>query len=548
MKIILTESQLNLVLTEDRVDFLKNQNVIDQEKIQQMLNPEDEAFDQDAPKRPKKIDVKPVQDHDRADIAYIITKKGKQQVKLTEAIFENIKDADPTRNKEYMQWLIEVFARHIKNGDVDEAVRFVTEDLPEANEFLSLFDSVKNSRLFRLGAKNRPDAPDNPKDIRQYRDLAHLYSVVSPFQGAGGEDDEGEDGVSKLYKNIKKFVDLGQAEIAYHDNDVLVYIPKHIDASCEPLGPLASWCTRRSGNSYFDSYRMNNKRPDGTPSLLYVIMPKELFDMENPAMHDAFPYQFHFESNQIHDKNNRGIGDDGIRDVVNRFPGLAEFFRKELGELASQSISEGTGLLENRYVTYLNKFGGSIKDYVSDDVYQQGVESLKVLAKKETGPINKNKYLKWLMDNTDNTDILSYLDREATALDFSDLNLNGRLPDLTEFKQLSSLGAIGCNITEMPSSDELPESLVILTLNKNNISNIDLSGYEKFQGLFVINCKDNPVTNVDVDTLLKLYTEMELIRLITDDDPDISDPALKERFLQIQDEYGTEGGMFANFG
>jgi hypothetical protein len=544
MKIILTESQLDLVLTEDRVDYLKNQNVIDQERIQQMLSPEDEDFDADAPKRPKKIEVKPIQDHDGVDIAYIITKKGKDKVKLTEAIFENIKDADPTRNKEYMQWMIEVFSRHIKNNDVEEAVRFVTEDLPEANEFLSLFDSVKNSRTFRLGAKNRPDAPDNPKDIRQYRDLAHLYSVISPFQGVGDDDEGDEDGVSKLYKNIKKFVDLGQAEIAYHDNDVLVYIPKHIDASCEPLGPLASWCTRRSGNSYFDSYRNNNPKPDGTPSLLYVIMPKELFDMESPAMHDSFPHQYHFESGQIHDKNNRGIGEEGINKMVTKFPGLAEFFKKELGELASASISEGTGLLDNKYVKYLNSFGGSVKDYVSDEIYQQGVESLKVLAKKEEGPINKNRYLKWLMSNTDNTDVMSYLDREAKSLDFSDLRL-GTLPDLSEFKNLTSVTALRCSINEMPKASELPDSMVILTLNENQISNVNLNGYDdKFKALFVMNVKENPIKDVDLEPLKNLFYEGELIRFIIDDNTKLTDPKKDAELKSLLEEVGGDDGMF----
>jgi len=545
MKIILTESQLDLVLTEDRVDYLKNQNVIDQEKIQQMLEPDDEAFDDDAPKRPKKLDIKPIQDHNGIDIAYIINKKGKESVKLTEAIFENIKDADPTRNKEYMQWLIEVFARHIKNNDIEEAVRFVTEDLPEANEFLSLFDSVKNSRTFRLGAKNRPDAPDNPKDIRQYRDLAHLYSVISPFQGAG-DDEGGEEGVSRLYKNIKKFVDLGQAEIAYHDNDVLVYIPKHIDASCEPLGPLASWCTRREGNSYFDSYRLNNPKPDGSPSLLYVIMPKELFDMENPAMHDAYPYQFHFESNQIHDKNNRGIGEEGVSRLIRKYPGLAEFFKKELGDLASQSISEGTGLLDNKYVKYLNMFDGSVKDYVSDEIYQQGVESLKVLAKKEEGPINKNRYLKWLMSNTDNTDIMTYLDRGTKTLDFSDLRL-GELPDVSDFSELTSLTAINCSINKMPEISKLPEQLVILTLNNNNISNINLSGYDKkLNSLFVMNVKENPVKDINVDILENLYVNGELIRFIMDGDVELNDPQKTIELKRIIDEYGGDDGMFTN--
>jgi hypothetical protein len=536
MRIVLTESQLDLLLTEDRVDFLKGQHVVDKEKVKQMLQPDDEEHDPEADPRRKRIEVSPIQNEDGVDIAYIITKKGKKQVKLTEEIFEAIKEADPTRNKEYMQWMIEVFARHIKEDDVAEAVRFVTEDLPEANEFLTLFDSVKNTRLFRLGAPKRPNAPKNPKDIRQYKDLGHLYSVVSPFMGMSDEDDDGEEGVSRLYKNIKKFVDLGQAEIAYHDNDVLVYVPKHIDASCEPLGPLASWCTRRSGNSYFDSYRKNNPLPDGSPSLLYVIMPKELFDMENPAEHNSYPYQFHFETNQIHDKSNRGIGDSGLQELINRFPGLAEFFRKEMGDLGAGAVSQGVGLIDNRYIEYLNKFGGSVQDYVSDEVYAEGVESLKNLAKEETGPINKNKYIKWLVANTDDTNLLNYLNPEAEQLDFSDLNNLGELPDLSSFTNLTSLSAGKCNLRSMPPAEYLPSSLVILTLNDNQIPEAPLAGYEKFENLFVLNVNNNPVRRVNTEVLQKLLFDHELVRFMISNPDDLENAAEYKSVIDQMDD------------
>ena len=88
---------------------------------------------------------------------------------------------------------------------------------------------------------------------------------------------------------------LRHAKLAYRDNDVLVYTPQTIESSCEPLGNLASWCTRREGNSYFDSYRRNNPKPDGSLSDYYVVMPKKLFDGDDENM---YPLQFHFESGQ----------------------------------------------------------------------------------------------------------------------------------------------------------------------------------------------------------------------------------------------------------
>ena len=88
------------------------------------------------------------------------------------------------------------------------------------------------------------------------------------FIGTLNEDD-GEGG-NPLWNKMKKYIDLGHARLAYRDNGVLVYTPQTIESSCEPLGNLASLCTRREGNSYLDSYRKNNPKPDGTLSDYYV--------------------------------------------------------------------------------------------------------------------------------------------------------------------------------------------------------------------------------------------------------------------------------------
>jgi hypothetical protein len=138
----------------------------------------------------------------------------------------DIVEADPSRNKQYVQWMIQVFLRHISDGDIEQAIRFLTEDLPEASEFLTIFDDVKNKKVFKRSAPNRPNAPQNVTDINQYTSLAQLYSVVSPFIGATDEESEdGEDGESPLWKKLKKYIDLGEAKLVYRDGDVLIYYP-----------------------------------------------------------------------------------------------------------------------------------------------------------------------------------------------------------------------------------------------------------------------------------------------------------------------------------
>ena len=109
MKYIISENQYNILLREDRVDFLRNQFVIDPKLLDRSTegeNDEEEFEDGDRPAggmKKSKEKVEPIQGHDGLDIAYIVTnKKGKSKVVLTDEIFTDIVDADPTRKKEFV--------------------------------------------------------------------------------------------------------------------------------------------------------------------------------------------------------------------------------------------------------------------------------------------------------------------------------------------------------------------------------------------------------------------------------------------------------------
>jgi len=541
MKYIISENQYNILLKEDRVDFLRNQYVIDPQLLDRATdgeNEEEEFEDGDRPAggmRKPKEKVEPIQGHDGLDIAYIVTnKKGKSKVVLTDEIFTDIVDADPTRKKEFVQWMITVFMRHLKEGDVDQAIRFLTEDLPEANEYLDVFQNVRKKKVFKTGAPNRPNAPENVSDITQYNDLAHLYSIVSPFIGADDEDDGG------LWGKLKKYIDLGHAKLAYRDNDVLVYTPQTIESSCDPLGNLASWCTRREGNSYFDSYRRNNPKPDGSLSDYYVVMPKKLFDGDDEQI---YPLQFHFESGQLHDKNNRSIERGELPGVLSKFPKLTEFFREELGALATGDIKQGSGLMDSKYLKYLSKFGGDIKDVIDDEVYAAGVESIRKLASEQQGALQNNKYLKWLMENTEGVTITDYLNKDMTTLDFSDMDLKV-VPDISEFKDAERVSCNNCGLKSLPPADYLPDNIEIMTFTNNQIGEVPLPGYEKLKNLFVFNLANNPIKKVNVGILEKLVNE-RLARAVLSVEPSELSPENAKEFQRFESDPNDLGYLIA---
>ena len=541
MKYIISENQYNILLREDRVDFLRNQYVIDPKLLDRATDGENEEEEFEVGDRPAggmrkpKEKVEPIQGHDGLDIAYIVTnKKGKSKVVLTDEIFTDIVDADPTRKKEFVQWMITVFMRHLKEGDVDQAIRFLTEDLPEANEYLDVFQKVRKKKVFKTGAPNRPNAPENVSDITQYNDLAHLYSIVSPFIGADDEDDGG------LWGKLKKYIDLGHAKLAYRDNDVLVYTPQTIESSCDPLGNLASWCTRREGNSYFDSYRRNNPKPDGSLSDYYVVMPKKLFDGDDEQI---YPLQFHFESGQLHDKNNRSIERGELPDVLSKFPKLTEFFRKELGALATGDIKQGSGLMDSKYLKYLSKFGGDIKDVIDDEVYAAGVESIRKLASEQQGALQNNKYLKWLMENTEGVTITDYLNKDMTTLDFSDMDIKS-FPDISEFKDAERVSCNNCGLKSLPPADYLPDNIEIMTFTNNQIGEVPLPGYEKLKNLFVFNLANNPIKKVNVGILEKLVNE-RLARAVLSVDPSELSPENAKEFQRFESDPNDLGYLIA---
>jgi len=546
MKYIVTESQYKILLTEDRIDYLKTQHVITKKQLDDLTKGEKESEVEREPgglPPKKRVKVDPIQDESGVDIAYLYTsKKGKTSVKLTEEIFNDIAEADPTRNKAYVTWMISVFLRHISDNDIDQAVRFLTEDLPEATEFLEVFDRVKKKKVFKTGAPNRPNAPSDVSDISQYNDLAHLYSIVSPFVGTDDDDENSTPG-EKLWKKLKKYIDLGHARLAFRDNDVMVYIPDTIEASCDPLGNLSSWCTRRENNSYFDSYRNNNRKPNGDPSDLYVIMPKTMFDGE-PTDDNFYPLQFHFESNQLHNKNNSNIGDDGLNKIVRQFPGLKKFFIEELGALSAEDVKEGDGLMKSRYIEYLNKFGGRAQDVISDKIYKQGVKNIRKLAAEQQVPLQQNKYLKWLMENTDGVIITDFLERDIETLDFSNMNL-GVMPDLSEFTNLRRLTANGCSLKRLPPVKHLPKqnNINVFSFANNEIKEAPIEGYQDILiDMFLFNMDNNPITKINVKVLSEMVTKSGLSRFTYSDDIlDKLKPENKaafEKFLADDDEIG----------
>lgn len=270
----------------------------------------------------------------------------KRTIKIHEDIFVNMVQADPTANKIYLQWMLNIFVKLMKEN-VKAAIRFACEDLILANEYLLLFENNKRKQLFKTLCKGNSDLLkiSDPTNINQYRNLSQVYDVVDPFI---------ERDPSTLELAFKRFVNSGQAELPVRDRFFTVYVPIS-DAANEVLSKFTNWCTTRSGQGMVKTYT-NMKTPKGNKSKLYVIIDNKFFKEESDDL-----WQIHFESLQIMDRKDNP--EKNLYDkVFEKSEVLSKYFYNELIENAklvaqSDPPSPKTKKVSNLYLNYLSDFG-----------------------------------------------------------------------------------------------------------------------------------------------------------------------------------------------
>jgi hypothetical protein len=145
-------------------------------------------------------------------------------------------------------------------------------------------------------------------------------------------------------------------------------------------------------------------------------------------------------------------------------------------------VRNGSGLMDSPYIKYLNKFGGSAKDHISGEAYEEGVKNIKKLASEQTVPLKQNKYLNWLIDNVGDVDVTEYLDRDTLEkVDFTDMKIK-TLPNLSGFKKLTQLVAQNCGLRYITTCGLLTcGNIKLLSVKENNIKEIPGEGYEKLE-------------------------------------------------------------------
>lgn len=380
------------------------------------------------------------------------------RVSISMDVFTKVINADPTENKMYIQWILNIFTRFIRNSvkpsssdeawpptsdyinntdtidNLNEAIRLIEEDLPLANEYLTLFEANKRKKKFiELSKNNRAlKGIDNPSDINQYKSLGQLYEAVDPFI---------EKQASSIEKELLRYVEAGQAVIPVRDRKFTVYIPKTRDASTI-FANYAGWCTAKAGNGNFASYRDGNKKPNGEQSDIYIVIDNTFLSGESDKI-----YQIHFETNQMKDRTNSSNID--LNEIVlKKSDALSNYFYDELMTMAKQS---NKGIDGNTYLDMMMKIG--FKD-----------------------------------------SLFEFLEPITPVIRFTKRKFNV-LPDLSRFTEVEDFVIIGADLTELHPSIGKLTKIELLSLANNSLKTIpkEIGNLKK---LFILNLLGNKLESI----------------------------------------------------
>jgi len=367
-------------------------------------------------------------------------KRGFPIVKVSVAyeVFTDMVGADPTANKICLQWMLNTFCGFIKSNDIEEAVRFAKEDLPQANEYLTLFEANKRKKKFREMAKYSLKGFKDITNINEYRNLGQLFDAVDPFIVRDP---------SEIESIMNRYIKMGQAKIPFKDRRYTVFVPLSTDANVI-FNNFAGWCTAKSGNGMFKRYTENNKKPNGQNSTIYIVIDNGFFEGENENI-----YQVHFETRQIKDRSNSS-NVDIYSQVLAKSEGLTNYFGEELMEMARTYTG---GIDSNYYIDILIDFGftEALFDFFDEDTPIIRIDA-ETSTKKRRVP---------------------------------------RLPDVSRFKKVTHFVVMDSSLHEMHPSIGTLTSLKNLCISGNKVSELP-SEIGQLKNLQFLNLWGNPITTI----------------------------------------------------
>ena len=238
-------------------------------------------------------------------------------------ILEEIESHDPTKNKEYTEWLTRIW---IAGGG---KVRF--EDL-NRSDLVQAYAIAKKKNMLN---------PED-RDINRFKTLQQFEAMIKQYNV--------EELLSIVYSGENKY---GNSTVIDNYASATIVIPRDLDASRRSAGGMgegsAEWCTR--SEEQFNKYIKQGP--------LYALIPKT-------PQHPGERYQLHFPTVQYMDEFDNPVSLIDLLTV--RFPDLLPFFKEIMEEGGiPYTIFEDDAVLEPILQDFRKYIKILVKDLVRDE-------------------------------------------------------------------------------------------------------------------------------------------------------------------------------------
>lgn len=253
-----------------------------------------------------------------AKMASVIDQSVKREGITPDELLSSIEDIDPSRNKQYVIWLLRNYAK----GE------FLIDDGHNITKALINFESVK-SRL-----------PIGERDIGRIT-VSQLIEIVEDVMSGKKQTDEFDvgDGVRVLYNGP-----LG-----------LLVSPQTHEASCK-LGAGTKWCTSSSDSGHYNEYA---ERGD-----LYIWRDKS-----------GEKYQFFFEDAVFNDEQDNELSDEVVFRMVTTIKPIFDLFKSNMDKMIDNDEVFTSYPMTMIELLFGNK-KHDLKDLIQRSLYSYSLDSV----------------------------------------------------------------------------------------------------------------------------------------------------------------------------
>ena len=384
-----------------------------------------------------------------------------------EEIFEIILSNDPSKKKEYTQWLMKLVVQNNTLSVLERAFSVLNEfsELKKANK-------IESSK----------------KDINKYRSIDEVKEVVDSYVN---EKDSEENAIEERARK--------ESKIIHEDSEWIIAIPK-TEFAAGYWGRGSLWCTAAGFPGGRQEDRSNNMFDDYSDrgDLVCVV------NKSDPT--DA--YQLHFDDEEYRDAEDDGIDDRTLINLLNTYKPLESMYllsiqtKKDIIDF--DELSEYTDILEFLKSDDAKSLLQEINPVYSLEEIMDAGENKDIIASAINGMISQMSRLDILSDETvRDIDFCSHNDRIHADISIILEDLEDHMDVLESPSTVNLYRYIDIESVIEKFSDETLDNLVSLYKDGDEISD-DVSDAIKSTGTRIIDdesIKSNMAMLVDDDII-----------------------------------------------